>query len=585
MSTTTETAAAPKKPVATSAPNEPVTKKPFWWIHVGGLIAQVPLLVVYFRALWDQPHYQFFPIALGVVFFLSFRRVDWSKGNSYNPGVLAFTMLFLSMPFLLGASLLFEPSLGAIGAFFYAGSILVSLRDQETGRTLFPLWLILAVIVQPPGNGDMDIIVALQFVTSDFSSTILDYLGVYHIPNGKLIELIDHDKPLGVAEQCSGVQSLFTLLFCSIAFAVIFRRPWFRSLVLVVSAVFWALFMNTMRVTIIAYALAKYNIDWTTGVSHALLGYVMLGIAILMIVSTDFFLTFLFGPVGEDEEGGNPAQRFMQKAWNRIVAGNEQRRSVQPHQPSKMGMPVIGLSAFAILLGVIPLLRLGPGVFISKAINPITYFTIDEEVCSEDFNDWKFDKHAVDTRELNSEWGKNSDIWRFVNTSSQSDGLACSISCDYPFTGWHELTNCYRGAGFAVDEDHRKELTKDDVVSIEIDKQIKETVEQWPVIEVKFKNAEGTRMLILFSLIDKEGNFMAPPSEERFGMNFVNRVIAAIKRRIDRPYGPDKPTYQVQLSYQHFKPLTGVEMDAIRQHFLYQREKIREFIVNKQEED
>ena len=158
MSTTVQKPVTAEKVASANASGESILQKPFWWIHVAGLLAQLPLLVVYFREMWDQPHYQFFPIALGVVGYLSFRRVDWSNGNNYNPGVLAFTLMFFAMPFLIGASLLFEPKVGAIGSFFYVGSILVSLRDRETGRTLFPLWLILAVIVRPPGNIDGNII-------------------------------------------------------------------------------------------------------------------------------------------------------------------------------------------------------------------------------------------------------------------------------------------------------------------------------------------------------------------------------------------------------------------------------------------
>ena len=480
---------------------------------------------------------------------------------------------------------MFEPKVGAIGSFFYVGSILVSLRDRETGRTLFPLWLILAVIVRPPGNLDGNIIAGLQIWTSKFSSTFLDYLGVYHIPSGNLIELIGHEQELGVAEQCSGVQSLYTLLFCSIAFAVIFRRPWFRSTILVISAVFWALFMNTMRVVIIAYALANYNIDWTEGFSHMMLGYVMLGIAILMIVSTDFFLTFLFGPVSEDEEGGNAVQRFLQKAWNRVISGSSRRRSARGHEPSKLGIPVVALSGLAVILGLIPLVRLGPGVFVSKAITPISYFTIDEEVCSTDFQEWKFEEHNIEARELSSDWGKNSDIWRF---SRPNAGQICSISCDYPFTGWHELTNCYRGAGLQYDEEMsggRKQLTPEDLDPIEIEKALKDEAKKWPIIEAHFQDPQGGRTLVLFSLIDKDGNFVAPPDQQRTGLNFINRVIAAVKRRIDRPYGPDKPTYQVQLIFPHFRKLEPKELHSIREQFLVQRDKIRKYIIAKQDKD
>ena len=71
--------------------------------------------------------------------------------------------------------------------------------------------------------------------------------------NGTVVQVPGHES-YGIEQACSGVQSFFTLLFIAVVFIVVFRRPLFRSIILIGSAVFWALFMNTVRIFLISSA-------------------------------------------------------------------------------------------------------------------------------------------------------------------------------------------------------------------------------------------------------------------------------------------------------------------------------------------
>ena len=50
----------------------------------------------------------------------------------------------------------------------------------------------------------------------------------------------------------------------------------FRAAALVLSAVFWALFMNTMRIMLIPLAKHFIDLDLSHGILHELLGYLAL---------------------------------------------------------------------------------------------------------------------------------------------------------------------------------------------------------------------------------------------------------------------------------------------------------------------
>jgi exosortase/archaeosortase family protein len=153
---------------------------------------------------------------------------------------------------------------------------------------------------------------------------MLDVVGVRHLHQGNVIELPGHR--MFVDEACSGVNSLFVLFAATAVFVVAANRPLVWSALLLATSVFWAAVANTVRVTTIASAQSRYDVDLSSGWQHQTLGFTTVGLAMLMLVSTDRILAFLLQPIPLHDEGGraNP----LSKIWNRCVAG-EATKSMQ----------------------------------------------------------------------------------------------------------------------------------------------------------------------------------------------------------------------------------------------------------------
>ena len=120
-------------------------------------------------------------------------------------------------------------------------------------------------------------------------------------------------KEYFVEEACSGVQSLFTLLFCAGAYSVWRRYSLGRILLMLLAASGWAVLMNSLRILAIPMAEIHLGIDLVSGWKHEALGYTALILAILMLLSTDRLFSILLTPLQLDEDTMKVAKRLVRQ--------------------------------------------------------------------------------------------------------------------------------------------------------------------------------------------------------------------------------------------------------------------------------
>jgi exosortase len=181
----------------------------------------------------------------------------------------------------------------------FFGLILDLFLEAETGRSLLYLLLPMLLIIRPPLSYDEFAIQKLQALTTRISSDFLNTLHFEHIRQGNIIQP-EQGTALLVAEACSGVQSLFTLMFIASFIGIARQYPVVRSLLLIGTAVFWALLMNVCRVLAIAIAQIQFSVDITTGWKHDVVGYAAMLLAIPFLLSTDKLILFFFDTVADD---------------------------------------------------------------------------------------------------------------------------------------------------------------------------------------------------------------------------------------------------------------------------------------------
>ena len=269
-------------------------RRSFLWRMLSILlpVAHLPWLLNYWTSLWHLQHYQFFPFALGAFgwLFATRRSKNQQRWSTVSSALIGFDILCLAAGIVLDS-----PFIVMAGMMAWIMAWSVHQKDEGHSRSLGYLILLPLMTLRLPLNSDEQVIHWLQRLTTSIASRVLDHLGMLHAREGNIIEF--PGKSFLVAEACSGVQSLFTILFLATLVICLRRRSFAHSLLLMLSGFAFAGIMNVTRVMTIAIAWERHHLDWSAGFSHELLGYCCLAAAAGLLMSADAFLGFLLAPV------------------------------------------------------------------------------------------------------------------------------------------------------------------------------------------------------------------------------------------------------------------------------------------------
>ena len=581
------------------------------------VLAQMPMLLLYFKGLWGKPHYQFFPFAIAATAYLAWIRWPKNIDKPYIQSLPSDILLGLGVLFAIGSFLFMAPWFSAVSAVLLATSLFARTVDVTNKRTLWTCALPLFICISLPVNLDNVFINRLQSDSAIFSSQLMDLIGMGHYMNGVEI-IMPSGKEFKVEEGCSGVVSFFTLLAIATVFVVWTRRTFsyplafrvfmlvlaflmifieliavnslgyislaamviamvgligFHAGILLASVIFWALFMNTVRIILIPFADTKLDgLDLSTGIPHQLLGYSVLVIGALLVFSTDQFLLFLFGPVDDEVEQPSGLQKPITKFWNRFFSGKE-KSSDQNKLPK--GRPaftytankvVWGMAIGMMLMGLIQAWQVQRSW--AKADLQVTFFDSNPLVEFEKSDlpgmvkNWEQVDYATSDRTLGSDLGQRSDVWIY-----QGPRCSANTSIDQTFPGWHELTTCYKNQGWQL-------------ISRKVYDEDEEGETGWPYVEAQFTRKTGEKGYLLFSLFDSQ----AEPVDAPISWNKLNSFFIRVKNRLSNRIRAtlfDAEAYQTQIFVFSYREIDDELKQEIREKYLESRELIRQRFIEK----
>ena len=292
--------------------------------------------------------------------------------------------------------------------------------------------MLLGLIIPPPFELDRQLILALQSLTVRWASAVLDFFGVYHVMAGNVVEI--GGRRLLVEEACSGVNSLFSLLACTLFFVFLVRRPLVHALFLLMATVGWVLVANVARVVTVAYGTIHWSVDLAEGWRHEALGAAVFGVALALVWSTDRFLLFLLSPTASaalrpasavaSSEGATSLRKIPLAIWPVVAA-----------------YLLLLIAHFALYGGAVSEVKTTAGPV------PAVVEKLDADSLPAQFEHWQRLGFAADARNPGSAFGEFSKTWSYQNGQNMA-----GFSLDYPFPSWHDLTRCYTGQGWAMDE-------------------------------------------------------------------------------------------------------------------------------------
>lgn len=596
------------------------------------ILAQFPMLFLYFKGLWGRPHYQPFAVAILATIGIALYRWPFNSKHPFHRSITSDLLLVLGLGFAIVGALFIEPWFAALSAMLIVTSLFARTLDRENLKTLWPCSLPLFVYLTLPFNMDVRLITTLQQYSAVYTSKLLDLAGLGHHMDGTVINVPVLGE-YGIEQACSGVQSFFTLLLVAVIFIVHSRRLktpgigiglvavfsaflcfvlratvlampiWsealliagvgflllsligFRAAALVLSAVFWALFMNTMRIMLIPLAKHFIDLDLSHGILHELLGYLALSLGILMLFSTDQFFLFLFGPVERSIGESGPFGSSITNFWNNFLAGSNQEPSQSGRRKKKRQRERVPVSnGGRIFIWTVTVCMIATGLFQLGDVQrsrvqsklKVKFFDTDVTVDFEkddipEFVDtWKQVHYKTEDRSRGSDLGQRSDVWQF-----RSPSCAAVASLDQTFPGWHELTTCYKNQGWELKKRTRK--TPSDILG-------EDTENDWSYIEATFEKRTGEKGYLLFSHFNAFGEGIDSPGQWGTINSFFIRARNRMSHRIRASLFQGE-AYQTQVFLTSFGGFSDELKQEVNERYLKIRETMRSRFYEKKQEE
>ncbi len=197
------------------------------------------------------------------------------------------------------------------------GAMLAWLGSRVMRVAWLPL-LLLALAVPWPDREYREVAARPQEWSAMIVTQVMHLVGYHEVlRNGTALTVgpLPTDKLL-VAEECSGLHILFAFLAVSVVYAFISPRPAWRRVIIVITAFPIAIFANFTRVFVMALFYRWGYKGIAEGMTHQMVGYLMLVEAGLLLYLEmrllDFFerlAEYLSGDTGDDKGSGtHPAQ-------------------------------------------------------------------------------------------------------------------------------------------------------------------------------------------------------------------------------------------------------------------------------------
>ncbi len=236
--------------------------------------------------------YLIVPLAL----WLAWERRDALRATPLSPSVSGMIVIVASL-FLLAAGTLgvetFLARLSIVGVI--AGAVVFVLGWAHLRLLAFPIGMLLLMIPIPSIIFNR-ITLQLQFLASTLGERMLLAAQVPVLREGNVIQL--PEMSLQVAEACSGIRSLMSLITIAVLYGYYSERIAWRRAVLVLSAVPIAIVMNGLRIAGTGIAARSYGVAAAEGFSHAFSGWLIFVASLGLLVGAHESLRGITSRVG-----------------------------------------------------------------------------------------------------------------------------------------------------------------------------------------------------------------------------------------------------------------------------------------------
>jgi exosortase len=265
------------------------------WRHIawfGGLLILCYAPILY-RMGWqwatdeNMGHGFIVPLVAG---FVVWQRRDALLATPRVPNVWGlFLVVFaalLSIAATLGAELFTARISFVIGLF---GAVLYLGGTRWIKILLFPFFLLLFMI-PIPAIVYSQLTLRLQLLASELGEALITMMGIPVLRQGNTLVL--PSQTLDIAEACSGIRSLLSLLFMAAVYAYFFDKKVWMRWALLVATIPIAIGANGVRVGLTGL-LSEIDTKLASGAYHEAEGYIVFVVALIALLATHWAINLV----------------------------------------------------------------------------------------------------------------------------------------------------------------------------------------------------------------------------------------------------------------------------------------------------
>ena len=285
------------QPEASAASRESprLASVPYWQL---GVLAALTLWV-YWSTLthlvgqwWTDPNFShgfFVPLFSA---FVIWQERDRLARLTPQPAWSGLAVIALGLVELMVGQMGAELFLARSSLLLLLAGIVILFFGWNTLRALFFPWAFLLLMIPIPSIIFNQITFPLQLLASRVSASVLPLFGVPCFRDGNVINL--SSMALEVAEACSGIRSLMSLVTLAIIYGyLVDRRAWVRW-ALALASVPIAVIANSVRIIGTGLLVQYWDAEKAEGYFHASWGWIIFVISLLMLYATHFLIRLLW---------------------------------------------------------------------------------------------------------------------------------------------------------------------------------------------------------------------------------------------------------------------------------------------------
>lgn len=244
---------------------------------------------------WNNEDYSYCYLVPFLAVYFAYRDRTGTPKDGSEPHDAYLVSAYVGLA--LSIALFFAGRLGSVSIIVYfsmwlsIGSVVVLLTGNPFRRgTIFPLVVLLFAIPIHSYLGHM-LTFRLQLISTAITVKMLNLLGILASSEGNIIDM--GNARVQVVEACSGLHYVLSTLFLALLTGYFFNKRLRERVVLLMLSLPLAIFMNSVRVSVMAVCVKFISPDSIEGSSHVLLGLLVFVLSLSCLILMSYLLSLM----------------------------------------------------------------------------------------------------------------------------------------------------------------------------------------------------------------------------------------------------------------------------------------------------